>query len=274
MATIITYYGKDGGLGKTTSNVNTATTLADYIRKSQKRSKRNQVLVVELDESCKLSLRLGINPEAHFPTLSHVYTDDVPISKVIQKTDFGFDIVPGHPLLGALQDALEPGEEGLLKKHISPVLADYDFVLMDSEPGKRPLTYAALSAANYLIIPMRAQADSLKGVGQTIEFVSDVIWENFNPNLQIMGILPVMVRKVSPNSLGVVKKAREIWGDKVLPFEVPMTDLFSKEFVEGKPATILDPKHEASQAYFEVAKWIFERVERDKVEAKKLKASQ
>ena len=118
---------------------------------------------------------------------------------------------------------------------------------------------------------MRAQADSLKGVSQTIDFLREVIWEDFNPNLKVIGILPVMVRRISPNSLGVVKKARESWGNKVFPFEVPITDLFSKEFVEGIPAVVLSPNHEAAQAYIQLAKAIIRRVDKDEAKAKKIK---
>ena len=253
----------EGGSAKTTTTINVASALA-------RDGKR--VLAVDLDETGKLSMRLGINPETLYPTLSHVYTQGEQISKVVKKSDFGFDIIPGHPLLGALQDALEPGDEHLLKKHLAPVLADYDFVLLDARPGTHPLSYAALTAADYLIMPMRAQADSLKGVSQTIDFLRDVIWQDFNPDLKTIGILPVMVRRISPNALGVVKKARESWGNKVLPFEVPITDLFSKEFAEGTPAVVLNPKHEASQAYMRLAKAVTKIVDRDKAKAKKTKA--
>ena len=238
---------KEGGDGKTTTAVNTAKAMADAGKR---------VLLVDLDENAKATLRSGLNPDKFSPTLYHVFVNKVPISQVIQKTSFGFDIVPGHSLTAVLQGSLEEGDEKLLQERIAPVLPDYDFVIFDTEPGKHLLTYNAFSAADYLLIPMQAQSQGLVAVTQTIHFVRDVIWKQFNPGLKIIGIFLIQVRRISPTSLAVVKQAREIWGDKVLPFEVPETDLFSQAFDAGKPALAFRPKHKAVQPYRRLAKYI------------------
>jgi len=249
-ASVITFSIFKGGTGKTTSAVNAAAALA--------RAGRN-VLLLDLDQQASATRHLGIDPEPLSPTLYDVFVRQVPISLVRQKTDYGFDLVPGHALLAAVEEALEPGDEKLLRDFIAGIRPDYEYIILDSPPGKAMLAISALSAASHVIIPLQAQRPALDGTHDILRFIQDVVWKEYNQELKILGILPTMVRRMGGHSAGVVAKARELWGDKVLPMEVPETVIFPRSFDKGQPALIATPKHAAVQPYMQLARYIDEK---------------
>ena len=142
-ARIISFSIFKGGTGKTTSAVNAAAALAQANQK---------VLLVDLDQQASATRHLGIDPEPLSPNLYDVYVRKVPLSLVRKETGFGFDLVPGHSLLAAVEEALEPGDERMLRDFLAGVLPDYDFILLDSPPGKAMLAISALTAATHVII--------------------------------------------------------------------------------------------------------------------------
>jgi cellulose biosynthesis protein BcsQ len=98
-----------------------------------------------------------------------------------------------------VEEALEPGDEPILLKHIQGVAPDYDHLILDTPPGKGVLSSSALAAADGVAIPL--QPDVLR-------FIQDIVWDRYNRHLEILGILPTMVRRTTSHSPGVVKKAR------------------------------------------------------------------
>ena len=249
-AKVITFSIFKGGTGKTTSAVNTAVALA---------KNKHRVLLVDLDHQASATRHLGIDPEPLSPNLYDVYVQKVPITLVVKNSSFGFDLVPGHPLLAAVEMSLEDGDEHMLKGFLAGILPEYDFVLLDSPPGKAKMSISALIAASHVIIPLQAQRPSLDGTHDILRFIQDVVWKDYNPNLKIIGILPTMVRRIGSHSAGVIEQARELWGDKVLPLEVPETILFPRSFDKGQPALVYSPKHEAVKPYQSLAKLIYEK---------------
>lgn len=249
-AQVISFSIFKGGTGKTTSAVNAAAALAEAGHK---------VLLVDLDQQASATRHLGIDPEPLSPTLYDVFVRKVPVSLVRKETEFDFDLVPGHALLAAVEEALEPGDERLLHGYLANVLPDYDYVLLDSPPGKAMLAISALSAAGHVIIPLQAHRPALDGTLDVLRFIQDVVWKDYNPDLKILGILPTMMRRLGGHSAGVITKARELWGDKVLPLEVPETVIFPRSFDKGQPALLSSPNHEAVQPYRKLAEIIHEK---------------
>lgn len=248
-AKVISFSIFKGGTGKTTSAVNAATALAQAQKK---------VLLVDLDQQASATRHLGIDPEPVTPNLYDVFVRKVPVSLVRIKTEFGFDLVPGHSLLAAVEEALEPGDESLFKELIAGIQPDYDFVIVDSPPGKAMLAISALTAATHVVIPLQAQRPALDGTHDIFRYIQDVVWKDFNPDLKVLGILPTMVRRLGGHSAGVINKARELWGSKVMPIEVPETVIFPRSFDKGVPALVLSPKHKSVEAYRELARIIYE----------------
>lgn len=245
MAKVISISIFKGGTGKTTTAVSLASALSDLGKK---------VLLIDLDQQASATRHLGIDPEKENPNLYHVFMKQVPTNLAIKDTAFGFKMIPGNSLLAAIEEALEAGDEGMLKGLIEGVKADYDYVLLDSPPGKAMLAINALSAADEVIIPLQAERPALDGVQDLLRFIQEVVWDKYNPDLKIRGILPTMYKKTTTHSAGVIKKAREIWGDKVFLQEIPETIVFPRAFDQGTPLPRLDPTHEGAIAYVEIAK--------------------
>ncbi len=236
-----------GGTGKTTTAVSLASALAGLGKR---------VLLIDLDQQASATRHLGIDPEKENPNLYHVFMKQVPAGLAVKDTKFGFKIIPGNSLLAAIEEALEPGDEGMLKSLIEGIKQEYDYVLLDSPPGKAMLAVNALSAADEVIIPLQAERPALDGVQDLLRFIQEVVWDKYNSDLKIRGVLPTMFKKTTTHSSGVVKKAREIWGDKVFMVEIPETIMFPRAFDQGTPLPQLDPSHEGAIAYVEVAKML------------------
>ncbi len=143
-----------GGTGKTTSTVNTAAALL-------KRGKR--VLLVDLDQQASATRYLDIDPEQS-PNLYEVFVGAKSASGAIRQTRSGIDILPSHVLLAAIEEALEPGDELKLADILNPLKQEYDFILIDSPPGKAMLAFNGLAAADLIIIPASAERMAVDGV--------------------------------------------------------------------------------------------------------------
>lgn len=250
MAKILAISIFKGGTAKTTTAVALAGALAQLGAKT---------LLIDLDQQASATKHVGIDPERENPNLFHVFMKQVPASLAIKDSPFGFKVIPGNSLLAAIEESLEEGDEGMLKELISGIKDDFDFVVLDSPPGKAMLAINALSAADEVIIPLQAERPALDGVQDLLKFIQEIVWPKLNPGLKIGGILPTMYKRTTTHSAGVVKKARELWGNKVFPIEIAESIAFPRAFDQGTPITHLDPEHEGSKSYVEIAKIIYER---------------
>jgi len=208
-----------------------------------------------LDQQASVTRHLGVQPEETTPNLFHVLQGRVTCLEARKRTDYGVDLVPGHPLLAAVEEALEEGrDEMLLSELIEDVRGEYDFVILDTPPGKAMLAKLALAASDEVIIPLQAERPAMDGVNDIIQFTLHVIKDRYNPGVRIRGILPTMVKRVTRHSKGVVGKAREGWGDKVFPVEIMDTIAFPRAFEKGMPLLHYDQKHEGAQQYLKLAR--------------------
>ena len=243
-----------GGAGKTTTAVSLSAALAQL---------GARVLLVDLDQQASATRHLGLDPETENPNLFHVFKGMVPASTAIKELPCGFSLLPGHALLAAIEEALEEGDEGALYSKLEGLKHDYDYILLDSPPGKAALAFNAMTAADEVIIPLSAERPVLDGVEDLIRFIKDIVWEQFNPRLKIRGILPTRYKRTTTHAPGVIQKAREMWGDKVFPIEIPETIEFPRAYNSGTPLMISNPDHEGSRSYLAVARLIHPLVEND-----------
>ena len=147
-----------GGTGKTTSSVNTAVALV-------RRGKR--VLLVDLDQQASATRYLGLDPESA-PSLYQVFMGSRSAANCIHPTSVGVDMLIANTYLAAIEEALEPGDEMKLAGMLRPLKADYDFILLNSPPGKARLTFSALAASDLIIITCAAERMALDGVADMI----------------------------------------------------------------------------------------------------------
>jgi chromosome partitioning protein len=236
-----------GGTGKTATAVSLGTALAQ---------EGHNVLLVDLDQQASATRHLGLDPEQINPNMFHVFHKQVPPRLAIKDIEHGFAIMPGNSLLAAVEESMEEGDERMLKELLAGVASEYDYIVLDTPPGKAMLSINALAAADEVIIPLQSERPALDGVQDLLRFIQDIIWEKHNPELKIKGILPTMFKRNTIHSAGIVAKAREIWGDKVFPFEVPEAIIFPRAFDRGIPLPLYDPAHDATHAYRKLARSI------------------
>lgn len=249
MAKVITFSIFKGGTGKTTSAVNTAAALVEQGKK---------VLLVDLDQQASSTRYVGIDPNSINPALYHVFLKQVPVSLVKRSTTFGFDILPASSLLAAIEESLEPGDELLLRDILQPLKDEYDFILIDTPPGKAGLAFNGIVAADWLIIPASAERMAIDGVSDLLNHVQSIIWHKFRSELvnQQIRILFTMYKAVTNHSPGVVHATRKIYGGIVLDILVPETVEFPRTFDLHQPIIQLSPNHAGAEAYRQMASWL------------------
>jgi chromosome partitioning protein len=235
-----------GGTAKTTSAVNTAAALA---------KKGHKVLLVDLDQQASATRYLGLDPEAS-PNLYEVYMGTQQAALAIRKTKYGLDCLASHGLMAAIEEALEPGDETKLSDLITPLRQSYDFILIDSPPGKAQLAFNALAAADLILLIASAERMAVDGVADTINHVQRIMWNKFNLSHQELRILFTMYRSTTTHSPAIVENARKIWRDNILNVKIPHSTIFSRSYDEKLPVYKIDPRHPGAIAYDVLADWL------------------
>lgn len=235
-----------GGTGKTTSTVSTAAAL---VKKGKK------VLIVDLDQQASATRYLDVDPEQN-PSLYEVFLGAKSAQTAIRKTKSGIDILPSHVLLAAIEEALEPGDELKLSAILNPLKQQYDFILIDTPPGKAMLAFNGLAAADLIIIPASAERMAVDGVADLITHVQKIMWSKFSLTHQELRILFTMYRSTTTHSPAIVSNAKKIWRDNVLNVKIPHSTIFSRSYDEKTPIGMLDSKHPGAIAYDVFAEWL------------------
>lgn len=245
---VITFSIFKGGTGKTTSSVNTA---ASLVKKGKK------VLVVDLDQQASTTRYLDLDPESS-PNLYEVFMGLKPAALSVRKSRFGIDVLASHILMAAIEEALEPGDELKLADLIGPLKPAYDFILIDTPPGKAMLAFNGLAAADLIIIPASAERMAVDGVADLINHVQRIMWNKFKLDHQELRILFTMYRSTTSHSPAIVENARKIWRDNILRMKIPHSTVFARSYDQKTPVINLAPKHPGAIAYDALADWLIE----------------
>src|SRR2546426_364203 len=235
-----------GGTGKTTTSVNTAAALVN---------KGKRVLVVDLDQQASATRYLDLDPD-HSPNLYDVFTGAKPAQLAIRNTRFHIDVLASHVLLAAIEEALDPGDELKLSEFLNPLKQSYDFILIDTPPGKAMLAFNGLAAADLIIIPASAERMAVDGVADLINHVQRIMWNKHALTHQELRILFTMYRSTTSHSPAIVANARKIWRDNILTVKIPHSTLFSRSYDQKIPVSTLEAKHPGSIAYDVFADWL------------------
>jgi chromosome partitioning protein len=236
---VITFSIFKGGTGKTTTSVNTAAAL---VKKGKK------VLLVDLDQQASATRYLDLDPEGS-PNLYEVFMGAAQAPLAIRKTRAGVDILASHVLMAAIEEALEPGDELKLLSFLNPLKPSYDFILIDTPPGKAMLAFNGLAAADLILIPASAERMAVDGVADLINHVQRIMWNKFNLNHQELRILFTMYRSTTAHSPAIVENARKIWRENILNVKIPHSTIFARSYDQRTPVVLLDPKHPGAIAY-------------------------
>lgn len=179
MAIIIALTNQKGGVGKTTTSSSLAAGLASFYNK--------KILAIDLDPQGSLGFSLGLNIE-DCSTIYDVLTGKLPIRETIQTTDY-CDIITSNILLSSAEVEFTAADRKfLLKRTLTSIMDEYDYIIIDTPPALNILTVNAYVAADHLIIPMAPEILSLLGVTQLRETIESVK-HNLNPRLNVLGIV-------------------------------------------------------------------------------------
>ncbi len=243
-ARVIAFANQKGGVAKTTSTLNLAAALSE---------EGHRVLCVDMDPQGNLTMSQGLNPDSIERSMFDVLVHRLPIEHVIQNTEI--DLAVSSIDLAGAELALSSmiGRERALEKALMAVKSEYDYILIDTPPSLGLLTINALVAADHVIVPVQCEYLSLRGLVQ-LENTLEMIRENLNPNVEIMGILPTMFDRRTLHAREAVEILEENFGDLVFNTKIKKTIRYAEAPVKGTSVLKYDPSGNAAKAYRDLAK--------------------
>lgn len=247
MARIIGVINAKGGVGKTTTSVNLAASLAHAGK---------FVLLVDLDPQANATSSFGFRPNDEDYHLYHGLMQDADHSKIIKKTNInGLDVLPSAPgLAGAGVELVGLNERELfLKKYLNKIRTHYDYIIIDSPPSLGLLTINGLAASDRLIIPVQCEYFALEGLSQLLQTV-ELVRNSLNQDLKIMGVLLTMFDKRNKLSRDVVNEVRNNCPGYVFESVIPRSVSLAEAPSYGKTVFEYDGYSKAARSYSELAK--------------------
>ncbi len=251
MGKVIAVANQKGGVGKTTTGINLAASLARTRRK---------IMLIDLDPQGNATVGSGVEKGEVAKTIYHVLIGTAEISDTKLVTDAGFDLVPANADLSGAQVELvnEIGRELKLRLALASVREAYDYVFIDCPPALNVLTINALVAADAVIIPMQCEYFALEGLTALITTIRK-IRETLNPRLRIEGLLRTMFDGRNTLSNEVSDQLRRHFGDKVYRTIIPRNVRLAEAPSYGKAVIAYDEKSKGAQAYLALAGEILRR---------------
>ncbi len=251
MSRVFAISNQKGGVGKTTTTINLAASLA---------ASEFRVLVIDSDPQGNATTGLGIEKKPDRPSLYHVLLGGVPAETAIVPTELeGLSLIPADKnLVGANLELVGlPNRESRLRESIQQIRRDYRFILIDCPPALDLLTLNALVAADSVLVPIQCEFFALEGISELMDTITRVR-DAFQHPLQVEGILLTMFDDRTNLTRQVAADLKEFFGDEVFETVIPRSVRLAEAPSFGKPILSYDPRSKGAESYIKLAKEILD----------------
>ncbi|MDR8390158.1 AAA family ATPase [Aliifodinibius sp. S!AR15-10] len=252
MGKVISIANQKGGVGKTTTAINLAASLAAI---------EHPTLILDIDPQSNTTSGLGIESKTVEKSIYEVMVGGVDATEAVRETDLPFlDLLPSHiNLVGAEIEMIDRNErERILEKAIVELRDKYDFIIIDCPPSLGLLTINSLTASDSVVIPVQCEYFALEGLGQLLNTIK-IVRQHLNTDLEIEGVLLTMYDTRTRLSDQVAEEVRKYFEDRVFEAIIARNVRLAEAPSFGKPALLYDSTSKGAKNYLALAREIIHR---------------